>query len=412
MNHFRYKIMRPSGDVESGVIDLPYDDVFSAISYLESNDSSIVIFVKKLGFISAFFFMFFKICMTRKIKRDFLAEWLNNLSMMLKAGMPLAAALEESVTDPERSDFKKDVYDMIMGIKRGSSFSGVIEQKSSLFPKTVIYLIKIGEESGSLDERLKEAAEHLNRIQAIVSDTKQSLLYPCFVFLTMGGAMIFWFYYVVPKIVALFSDMDVTLPQLTLMVIGISNFIQAWIFEIILFTFVLITITMILYKKNKKFRKCMDIIILKLPIAGELVKISNLAFITEYFALLINAGVDIIQSVKLLEESISNEVFRSRLTEIKNSLAAGTSIADSFKKAVVFPRFVCRMISIGEVSGTLPEQLQYVAGDYKSKLAIMVANLGKTLEPVVLIIAGAIFAIIMAGLFLPIYDLVGRVSTM
>ena len=100
------------------------------------------------------------------------------------------------------------------------------------------------------------------------------------------------------------------------------------------------------------------------------------------------------------------------MTEIKNSLSAGASIAESFKKAVVFPGFVCRMVGIGEISGTLPEQLYYVAEDYKSKLATMVASLGKTLEPVVLIIAGAVFAVIVAGLFLPIYDLVGRVSSM
>ncbi len=412
MNHFRYKIMTPSGDVESGIINLPYEDLFSVISFLESNDHSIVIHVKKLGFFSSFFFVFLKTCLTGKIKRKFIAEWLNNISMMLKAGMPLVTTLEESVAGSERSYFKKNVHDMILGIQRGSSFSGVIEQKSNLFPKTVIYLIRIGEESGSLDERLKEAAEHLNRIQTIVNDTKQALLYPCFVFVTMGGAMIFWFYYVVPKIVALFSDMDVTLPQLTLIIIGISNFIQAYILEIIAYGFLFIVIIVILYKKNRKFRKFMDTVFLKLPIAGELIRISNLAFITEYFALLINAGIDIIQSVKILEESISNEVFRDRMTEIKNSLAAGTSIAESFKKAVVFPGFVCRMIGIGEISGTLPEQLYYAAEDYKSKLAIMVASLGKTLEPVVLVLAGAVFAVIMAGLFLPIYDLVGRVSSM
>ncbi len=412
MNHFKYKIMKPTGDVESGIVDLPYEDEFSVISYLESNDNAIVIFVKKLGFLSSFFFVFLKQCFTKKLKHKFIAEWLNNISIMIKAGMPLASALEESVADSERSDFKKDVHDMVMGIQRGSNFSGVIEHKSRIFPKTVLYLIRIGEESGSLDERLKDAAEHLNRIQAIVSDTKQALLYPFFVFFTMGGAMIFWFYYVVPKIVALFSDMNVTLPTLTLIVIGISNFIQAYIIEMLLSCFLFVVIIIILYRKNRKFRKFIDIIFLKLPIAGELIKISNLAFITEYFALLINAGIDIIQSVKILEESVSNEVFKDRLTEIKNRIAAGTSIAEAFKQAHVFPRFVCRMISIGEVSGTLTEQLQYVAGDYRAKLAVMVASLGKTLEPVVLVIAGIIFAVIMAGLFLPIYDLVGKVSSM
>ena len=332
--------MKPTGDVESGIVDLPYEDEFSVISYLESNDNTIVIFVKKLNFFSSFFFVFLKQCFTKKIKHKFIAEWLNNISMMIKAGMPLALALEESVEDSELPDFKKDVHDMVMGIQRGNNFSGVIENKSRIFPKTVLYLIRIGEESGSLDERLKDAAEHLNRIQAIVNDTKQALLYPSFVFFTMGGAMIFWFYFVVPKIVALFSDMNVTLPALTLIVIGISDFIQAYIIEMILFCFLFVVTIIILYRKNRKFRKFIDIIFLKLPIAGELIKISNLAFITEYFALLINAGIDIVQSVKILEESVSNEVFKAKLTDIKNSISAGTSIAEAFKETKIFPKFI------------------------------------------------------------------------
>ena len=76
----------------------------------------------------------------------------------------------------------------------------------------------------------------------------------------------------------------------------------------------------------------------------------------------------------------------------------------------MFPRFICRMINIGEMSGTLPDQLNYIAEDYKRKLATLVAGLGKIIEPVVLVVAGIMFAVIMAGLFLPIYDLVGNIG--
>ncbi|MBU2431877.1 MAG: type II secretion system F family protein, partial [Proteobacteria bacterium] len=244
------------------------------------------------------------------------------------------------------------------------------------------------------------------------SDTKQALLYPFFVVITMGGGMIFWFYYVVPKIVSLFKDMDVTLPPLTIFIIGISNFIQAYFFHIIIFIAVFVFAITTLYKNVKPFKKVVDTVLLKTPIAGTLIQASSLAFITEYFSLLLNAGIDIIQSVKILEESIGSEVYRGRLREIKENLSSGTTISDSFTKAKVFPRFICRMINIGEMSGTLPDQLNYIAQDYKQKLTSLVANLGKIIEPVVLVVSGIMFAIIMAGLFLPIYDLVGNLSTM
>jgi general secretion pathway protein F/type IV pilus assembly protein PilC len=410
MNYFKYKMMKDSGQVVSGIINLPYTDVMSAISYLEDS-GNITIFVKKMGVLSSFFFKILKAGVRKRIQRKFLAEWFNNLSMMIKAGMPIATALEESAVSSGQADFENDVSDVILSIQRGSGFSDALERQSHLFPKTALHLIRIGEETGTLDNRLKDAADHLIRIQTIINDTKQALLYPFFVFFTMGMATIFWFYYVVPKIVALFNDMDVTLPPLTLFIIAISELIQTHFFLMALITFLSVGMGVILYKKYKPFKKIIDQILLKIPIVSTLINASNLAFITEYFSLLMNAGVDIIQSVKILEESVGNEVYRSKLIEIKNNLAAGTSISDSFTNAKVFPRFICRMINIGEMSGTLPDQLNYIAMDYKQKLASFVATLGKTIEPVVLVGAGILFAIIIAGLFLPIYDLVGNIGT-
>ncbi len=411
MSYFKYQMMKGSGEVVSGIIKLPYEDVLSAISHLEDGDNT-TIFVKKMGIISSMLFSTLKNVTRKKIQRKFLAEWFSNLSLMIKAGMPLATALEESAASSDRPDFESDVNDMILSIKRGSSFSAAVQLQSHLFPKTAIYLIRIGEESGTLDERLQDAADHLSRIHAIISDTKQALLYPLFVFLTMGGGMIFWFYYVVPKIVVLFDDMEVVLPPLTLFVIGVSDFIQAYIFQLIGLTFLSVTSAIFLYKNIKPFKKIVDTISLKIPIIGTLIQASSLAFITEYFSLLLNAGIDIIQSMNILEESIGNEVYRSKLGQIKDNLSSGTTVSDSFTKALVFPRFICRMINIGEISGTLPDQLNHIAHDYKQKLTTLVSGLGKVIEPVVLVVAGIMFAIIMAGLFLPIYDLIGNIGAM
>lgn len=402
-------MIKSSGEVVGGIVDLPFEDIMSAISYLEGGDNT-TIFVKKLGRITSFFFQLFKKGTQKKADRKFLAEWFNNLAMMIKAGMPLSTALEESAMGADQKDFQKNIDDMNLAIQRGSSFSAAVERQSHLFPRTTIYLIKIGEESGTLDDRLKDAANHLLRIQAIISDTKQALIYPAFVFLTMGGGMIFWFYYVVPKIVSLFDDMDVTLPPLTLFVIAVSEFIQAYILEILGGTILSIFTLVFLYNTVRPFKKVLDLIFLKIPVVGTLIQASTLAFITEYFSLLLNAGIDIVQSVNILEESVGSEVYREKLKEIKNSLSAGTPISESFTKTGVFPRFICRMINIGEMSGTLPDQLDYIAQDYKQKLTILVSSLGKIIEPIVLVVAGIMFAIIMAGLFLPIYDLVGNIG--
>ena len=154
----------------------------------------------------------------------------------------------------------------------------------------------------------------------------------------------------------------------------------------------------------------MDALILKLPVAGTIVSASTLAFISEYFSLLMNAGVDILHSMTILKNSITNEIYREKLEEIRKSLKKGESIADSFKGGIIFPSYVIRMINIGEMSGTLSEQLASVAGEYRNKLSSLVAVIGKMLEPIILIVAGVLFGVIIVGLLLPIYDLVSQVS--
>lgn len=411
MNLFRYKLIEPTGRVVTNVINLPFEDVVSAITYLE-REGNTTLSVKKLGPVSSFIIKFLQSGLRKKVNRLFLAEFFNNVSMMLKAGIPIVTALEESAINSERPDFESDINDMIISLQGGSSFSATIEANKHIFPKTAIYLIRIGEASGTLDERLTDVSSHLTRIQNIISDTKQALLYPSFVFTAMTAGLIFWLYYVVPKIVVLFKEMDVELPALTVFIINTSEFVQNYIFEIVGGIVLSLFLIVFSYKNSRPIKKLIDHLLLKIPVIGTLVTASNLAFITEYFALLINAGIDLLQSIDIMKDSTGNAVFSGKLGEVKESLIRSKTIADSFADTKIFPQFVCRMIKIGETSGTLTEQLEYIAEDYQKKLSNFVESLGKVIEPIVLIVAGTMFAIIIAGLFLPIYDLIGSLGTM
>lgn len=406
MNYFKYKLISPTGKLLSGIVKLPYKDVMSAISHLE-RDGGITIYVKKrtrlLGKLVSF-------RLRKKLSRSSQAEILSNISLMLRTGVPLTTALEETAVSSEVPEVGRNFNDMIISIQGGATFSEAADNYRHIFPETVIYLIRIGEETGKLSEMLKDASDHLKRIQNIVSDTKQALLYPSFVFVAMSAGFLFWFYYVVPKILTLFKEMDVSLPPITIYVMNISYFIQDYFVYILSGMVLIIFFILIARKHSRRFRKIMDALLLKIPLSGNIISASVLAFITEYFSLLINAGMDILQSVTILKESIKNEVYREKLGEVRESLRRGEGIADSFKGAVIFPVFVTRMLSIGEMSGTLSEQLAYIAEEYKNKLNLIVATIGKALEPVVLVVAGTMFAIIIGALLLPIYDLVSQLS--
>ena len=409
MNYFRYKLIAPSGEVLSGVAKLPYDNVLSATSHLERN-GGITIYVKRLGRGLSFFFKIIALRIRRKLARPAMAEMLSNLALMLRSGIPLITALEEVAATSEQPEISTNLNDMVLRIQGGMTLSSAAKDYRNIFPLSVYHLIRIGEETGNLDQLLKDASEHLKRIQGIISDTKQALLYPSFVFIAMGGGFLFWFYYVVPKIIGLFTEMDVTLPQITVGVLHVSTFIQNYILYIIVGLVSVGLITLVSRKKSRRFRKAGDQLILKLPVAGSIVSASVLAYISEYFALLLNAGIEILQATKILQDSMNNEVFREKLENIYERLKIGEGIAGSFKGAGIFPPYVVRMINIGEMSGTLTEQLDSIAAEYRNKLSILVSTIGKSIEPFVLLVAGSMFMIIIVALLLPIYDLVGAVS--
>jgi general secretion pathway protein F/type IV pilus assembly protein PilC len=409
VNYFKYKLLEPTGNIASGVIRLPYKDIFSAISCLERGDNT-TIYVKKLNPLTGFLFQLFTLRIRGKITRPFQAEFLHNVSLMMRAGISLTAALKEAAGSSGRPDFEADIQDMIRNIHGGAGFSETAKNYPYIFPRTVVHLIRLGEDTGKLDNMLADASDHLTRIQKIITDTKQALLYPCFVLLSMGAGLLFWFYYVVPKIVGLFKDMDVELPQLTIIILRISNYVQDHFLGIIFGMAATILTVVLSYKSNRKIRKAADTLLLNLPLSRTIVSASVIASITEHFSLLLNVGIDIARSIDILKDSTTNEVYRDKLVEVRESLNRGEGVADSFMRAHIFPPFVVRMINVGEQSGTLPEQLNHIAGDYRNRLSVLVATIGKIIEPAVLVIAGIMFAIIIGGLFLPVYDLVSTLG--
>jgi len=409
VGYFRYKIIETTGKVSSGITSLPYEDEISASYHLE-RDNGTLIYVRKMGGISSFLLRKLNLLTRKKLSRTMQAEYMGNIAMMLRSGITLTTAMYEAALGVQMPGFESDINDMILRIEGGASLSEVAERYSYIFPKTIIHLIRMGEETGRMDQMLLDAAEHLKRIEAIISDTKQALLYPSFVLFTMIAGFLFWFYYVVPKIISLFEEMDVSLPVVTIILLKISAFLQNNIFFLIVVTALAIGVLVFAYRGNRHTRTVIDALILKLPVVRTIISASNLAFITEYFSVLLHAGIDIVKILHILKDAVRNEIYRKKLGDVIQGLERSDTIANAFKHAVVFPPFVVRMINIGELSGTLDEQLDNVATHYRNRLTLLVATIGKMIEPVVLIIAGVLFAIIVGGLFLPIYDLVSQVS--
>jgi type II secretory pathway component PulF len=343
-----------------------------------------------------------------KVKRKEIIEFCNNVSLMVGGGISLLEALDEFSLNTKNKRFKLITEEVIFDIRNGMSFSDALK-KHKTFPDVVVHLVKIGEETGSLSSVLKDAAEHLQKVDDIIANTKRALMYPLFVSASMFGAALFWLFYVLPKLTAVFSTMGLKLPLPTVLLIKTVAFLNHyyWIFPAI---FGLIAAVIIGLKTNEKGKFLLDKIIYKLPIFGTLILTSNLAFFFEYEALLLRVGVSITNSLDIIKTTFKNLIFRFALENTNTSIKNGLGLSESFRKNTIFEPFVIRMISAGERTGEIDKQMSYIANSYYTKVNRMVEVMEKTIEPIVLTIAGIFFFIIVLALIVPVYQLVSRMG--
>jgi type II secretory pathway component PulF len=164
------------------------------------------------------------------------------------------------------------------------------------------------------------------------------------------------------------------------------------------------------HKKYQKVRWYTDKYMLKMPVIKNVILHFNTAFISEYLRLAIVSGIPVFGALDTLNKNIENELFKEALQDATRDIASGTQLSTAFSKTKIFPPFVIRMMRVGESAGTLESQLDMVSTHYYEKVDFFAENIGKVIEPVVLIIVGGFMALVMVGLMGPMYDLISNVQ--
>jgi type II secretory pathway component PulF len=410
MRYFYYKRMLDSGQIQSGFEKLAFFNDISARYYLEQRFKVVVL---KLFMLPEWLTPVLDVLIninTKPISRDELADFLRNLAVMQRSGIPIFDAMEELAGDDSTVQTQKLAEDILESLRSGATLSISFSRHTDVIPDTVQHLTQIGESSGTLERTLMDASNHLTRLGKILRETKRAMIYPVFVFLSIIGAAAFWMVYVIPNISDLFKQMRVELPPLTQWILDFSeNFsTNLTIFMLVLLTTIVISVLSV--KRNKRVRFFWHFLLHKLPISRVLTRSAALAFITEYMSLLVSSGLTMLDSLNILERSIKNEVYKKTITQMKDGIMRGNSLSNEMRQTNLYPGFVIRMISVGEQSGNLDEQLSYLAEEYKQRFDNLVASIAEILKPVVMLLAGGLFILMIVALFLPIYQLIGQVS--
>ena len=347
-----------------------------------------------------------------RIKPQEIIETLENLHLIVKSGIPVIQGLMDLAEDSDNPALKELLQDMAYKVQAGYSLSRAFESHPEVFSPVIVSLVKIGEETGNLEKTLKDAAEHLKKIQDIKAKTKQALIYPSFAFFSVLGALIFWLVYVLPKIIDAFKEFNVQLPATTIFIMYLSEYTRKYLWIVIILLIIGFIVLKILRNKNEKVRYQTDKLLLKTPVFGIIIINFNYAFFAEYLRLMIVSGVPLYQALHIMEGAIKNMVFKTAIKNTREKIEIGKPFSESLKEEGVFSPVITRMISIGEQAGQLDEQLNYISNYYYNKVDYLAQNIAKMIEPIVIGIVGAFMLVIMLGLIGPIYDLISQISKM
>ena len=351
-----------------------------------------------------------KLVLTRSVRRPEIVEFARNLSVMLKAGIPILKALSDIADGLENKYLQQTINRMRRKIEFGSSFSEAAAC-FNVFPDIFIRLSRIGEETGNLERSFSDVATHLEKMEDLSSSIKRALIYPAFAIVSTIGALLFWLVYVLPQVMEIFRNMGLALPLPTRILLHMSDFCRSY-WYLLLITPVALLIFIKLLRRKEKIRYYTDLLTIKLPVIKHITHNRLLALFTEQIRILTVAGITIDRSLETISGVISNEVFRNSIGRIREEIALGSRISDAIGKEKVFPTLVTRMIDVGESSGNLDKQFADLSEHYLKKLDGISQKIGTMIEPIVIGVIGSLFALIIMGLLLPIYDLVAKIGTL
>jgi len=323
------------------------------------------------------------------------------LAALVRAGIPILQAIAMLRKRAASARLRAVLGDVEEQIRGGAALSQAFASQGSIFPRIYTASILAGERSGALDEVLIRYVTYMRRNVALRRKIRGALAYPLFLLFASGCMVTFLTVYVVPRMSDLFSGFGTELPIVTQIVLGLSRWLSS---NVIWFgpLFIGGAIALFLWSRTELGRQKVDALILKLPLAGNLVIQLSIAQATRSLATLLAGGITLVESWEIAAESITNRELRRRSSAILPMIREGRSFTESLESAQWVPLLAVDMVGIGERSGSLREMLDEVAVFYDAESEVRLEQLTTTLEPAILVVMGGIVVTILLAIYLPI----------
>ncbi|MFA6257291.1 MAG: type II secretion system F family protein [Candidatus Paceibacterota bacterium] len=400
---FKYKALDTEGSTKEGEIDAPSKDI--AISGLQRRGLVIVSINEEGSKKSIFQVSIFDrvkpkeiVILSRQIATLFEAE-----VSALKAFTMLGANTESKLLSRKLNQISDD-------LQAGVSISGALAHQPDVFSNFYVNMVKVGEETGKLNETFLHLAEYLDRQYSLTSKTRNALIYPAFVIVTFFVVMTLMFTVVIPKLAAIMLDSGQDVPTFTKIVIAISNlFVHYGFLVLILLVFGGFWIWRL--ATTEKGKIYLDSIRLATPAVGNLYQKLYLSRITDNLNTMLSSGVPIVRSIDITAEVVGSVVYKDLLKEVADGVKSGLALSAAFQRhPEEIPGILVQMVQVGEETGSLGSILKTLTDFYKREVDDAVDTLVGLIEPVMIVVLGLGVGILLVSVLMPIYNMAGGIS--
>lgn len=332
-----------------------------------------------------------------------------NLQVMIAAGISLPRTLGILALQTKSKKFEKALFNVAEEITRGKSFSDSLQKHPDIFSELFISMVKVGEEAGTLEEVLKTLTQQMEREYELKSKIKGAMIYPAVIICAMIGIGFLMLVMVVPKLAETFRDLNVELPPTTKLVISFGTFLaEKWFFGILIVIGLFFVFRIIL--KTKRGKRMVDFLSLKIPIISPIIRKTNSAYTVRTLSSLFASGVPIVRTLEIVSAALGNIYFREAIAESAEKVRKGSKLSEALKAYQdIYPSIIIQMIEVGEETGETSEVLGKLADFFETEVGNATKNLSAVIEPVLMLIIGAMVGFFAISMIQPMYSMLGAI---
>jgi type IV pilus assembly protein PilC len=345
-----------------------------------------------------------------KVARKDMIGFISQLEQLLKAGVPLVDGLGDIRDSTEEGGLRNLLVAIVQDIESGTTFSDALAKHPQHFDEVFVKLTKVGEQSGQLSAVFEDIVENLKWQDELISQTKKLTVYPSIVLVAVLGAFTFIMLYLMPQLLPFLQDMGTELPPATKALIATSDFFGKYWYLVFSMPVVFFFLLKGIAARNSAVRYRIDLLKLKIPLLGSILFKLKLARFANYFSLMYRSGITVLDSLALGEKLVGNVVMAGAIEKAKDQISSGIQISDSFYNVELFPRYVVRMVKVGESTGQMDTALENVRYYYNREAREAIEKLEPALVPVMTVFLAGLLLWIMAAVLGPVYDSMSQIG--